>query len=147
MPVVIDSYFLFKCSCQNNSWQLYACPPVLLFLRLCVSPQMLLFLRLWFCEIWKSWLKQNQGIGGDYLSNILYIVTLGLRYILPNKGCILILTTAEFNVVKFYMKTFKEQFRLFSIQTGCLKLFKAVFPNQNLERKLVNYGGSLGVLL
>lgn len=81
--MVIDSYFLFKCSCQNNSWQLYACPPVLLFLRLCVSPQMLLFLRLWFCEIWKSWLKQNQGIGGDYLSNILYIVMLGVGYILP----------------------------------------------------------------
>lgn len=82
--MVIGSYFLFKCSWQNKSWQLYAGLPVL-------------FLRWWFCEIWKSWLKRSQGIGGDYSSSILYIVKLGLgvhsTVLLPYRDCILILIT------------------------------------------------------
>lgn len=93
--MVTGSYFLFKCP-----WQKFKVGNSVLIGRF-------FFFKIQLCEIWKSWLKQNQRIGGQHL--FMHIqVRLGVHYtlLLHCRGCIVILTITELNFAKFYVNTY-----------------------------------------
>lgn len=137
--MVTGSYFLFKCP-----WQKFKVGNSVL-----IGP--FYFFKIWLCEIWKSWFKQNQGIGGQHL--FMHIqVRLGVHYtlLLHCRGCIMILTITELNFAKFYVNTystFQGTVRLFSVQISCPRLFKALFLNQRPRRKLTICGACSGCCL